>query len=393
MIWLEDEQRVMFIGSPRLKSLDEMKRMNIYMADIPLFDVTREIVLLYEQRNAEIGITQKLDLTMAELTRTSLALEVEKRKTEQLLHQMLPPKVAMQLKNGDIVEAETFQQATIMFSDIVGFTNIAATCPPETIVNMLNDMYERFDRATNSWDVYKVETIGDAYMVVGGVPELREDHSERVARFAMTIVQEAVQVPSPATGSPLQIRVGIHTGPVMAGVVGIKMPRYCLFGDTVNTASRMESHSVPGRIHLSREVFSQLVNKGFRMKKRGLIEVKGKGLLTTYFLVGDGHINVTEPEDKFMSFPVLTNDEQETTEPVASYVTKLSEEGSTDSGHCLDSQEKRKHVRSQHEAPDRRAMPISPRVVKPNYTFLSSASNQLQPTSTEKVRSSYCSVL
>lgn len=151
----------------------------------------------------------------------------------------------------------------------------------------------------------------------------------------------------------------------------------------------------PRELHL--QIFlcvcSQLVNKGFRMKKRGLIEVKGKGLLTTYFLVGDGHINVTEPEDKFMSFPVLTNDEQETTEPVASYVTKLSEEGSIDSGHCLDSQEKRKHVRSQHEAPDRRAMPISPRVVKPNYTFLSSASNQVQPTSTEKVRSSYCSVL
>ncbi|XP_070193833.1 uncharacterized protein [Littorina saxatilis] len=305
MMWLEDGDRMMFIGSPNLKSLKEMKEIDIYMSDIPLFDVTREIVLLYEQRNAEIGITQKLDQTTAELKHISEALEAERQKTEQLLHQMLPPKVAMQLKNGNLVEAETFQTATIMFSDVVSFTSIAAACPPESIVNMLNDMYEHFDNATTRWDVYKVETIGDAYMVVGGVPERSADHAQRVARFAIDIVGQAAQVPSPATGQPLQIRAGMHTGPMMAGVVGIKMPRYCLFGDTVNTASRMESHGMPGRIHVSPQTMMCLRNSGFHFKRRGTIEVKGKGDMTTFFLVGDSDVTVLEPDDEFTSLPLL----------------------------------------------------------------------------------------
>ncbi|KAK7488571.1 hypothetical protein BaRGS_00020188, partial [Batillaria attramentaria] len=309
MLWLEDQQQMMYIGSPLIKSLKEMKEMDVYMADIPLFDVTREIVLLYEQRNAEIGITRQLDLTTAELQRTSKALDQERRKTEELLHEMLPPRVAKALMNGEKVEAETFKRATIMFSDVVTFTNIAAACPPEKIVDMLNDMYERFDTATTRWNVYKVETIGDAYMVVSGVPERTKDHAQKVARFAMDIVGQAAQVPSPATGKPLQIRVGIHTGPVMAGVVGIKMPRYCLFGDTVNTASRMESHGVPGRIHLSPAAFRSLRNIGFTFKRRGEMEIKGKGKMVTHFLIGDGENEVHEPEDSFSSYPLLTDAE------------------------------------------------------------------------------------
>ncbi|KAL8560982.1 hypothetical protein ACOMHN_061196 [Nucella lapillus] len=155
MLWLEGERRLLFMGSPSLKSLKEMRDTDLHMADIPLFDVTREIVLLYQQRNAEIGITQMLDQTTAELKRTWRALEEERQKTEQLLNQMLPPRVARQLKLGLGVEAETFQTATVQFSDVVSFTSIAAICPPENIVDMLNDMYERFDNATTKWNVYK----------------------------------------------------------------------------------------------------------------------------------------------------------------------------------------------------------------------------------------------
>ncbi|CAG5127184.1 unnamed protein product [Candidula unifasciata] len=305
MIWLADSKLMIFIGSPRLTSLKEMKRMNVFMADIPLYDVTREMVLLYQQRNAEIDITKKLDETTAELKRTSRELELEKQKTERLLYQMLPEKVANQLKNGQKVEAEKFDRVTILFSDIVTFTNIAAACSPLDVVNMLNDMYHRFDLKTSEHGVYKVETIGDAYMVVCGVPEKTAVHAQPVADFALDMVEQASCVMSPATGKPLQIRVGIHTGPVVAGVVGVKMPRYCLFGDTVNTASRMESHGMPGRIHLSPTTYKALSGQGYLCKCRGVTNIKGKGNMKTYFLIGNRHHVISEPDDEYIDLEVF----------------------------------------------------------------------------------------
>ncbi|XP_025108472.1 guanylate cyclase soluble subunit beta-2-like isoform X2 [Pomacea canaliculata] len=390
MMWLEDLNRMMYIGSPLITSLKEMKEMDLCMADIPLFDVTREIILLYEQRAAEIGITRTLDLTTAELKRTSKALEQERRKTEQLLHQMLPPKVAGKLKNGEKVDAETFQRATIMFSDVVTFTNIAAACPPEKIVNMLNDMYLRFDNATTRWDVYKVETIGDAYMVVSGVPERTKDHAQRVARFAIDIVGEAAQVTSPATGKPLQIRVGIHTGPVMAGVVGVKMPRYCLFGDTVNTASRMESHGIPGRIHLSPATFRSLKNIGFTFKRRGEVDIKGKGRMVTHFLISDGERDVLEPSDSFTGHPVLTDSDLILDDTGDLYPDDDVEEGdhkhpreSGDGSEIqLDEAAKQStHLNGSgsglHESAENAGNGSQVRMVKPDYSFLADSTDLL----------------
>ncbi|XP_035824043.1 guanylate cyclase soluble subunit beta-2-like [Aplysia californica] len=306
MMWLAESDLMIFIGSPRLTSLKAMKRLNVYMADIPLYDVTREMVLLYQQRNAEIDITRKLDETTAELKRTSRMLELEKQKTDRLLYQMLPEKVANQLKNGQKVEAEKYDRVTVLFSDIVTFTNIAAACSPLEVVNMLNDLYNCFDRLTNTHGVYKVETIGDAYMVVSGVPDATELHAQRVANFSLAIVEQAKCVTSPATGKPLQIRVGIHTGPVVAGVVGLKMPRYCLFGDTVNTASRMESHGVPGRIHVSAATFKWLEGHGYMFRARPEVNIKGKGIMQTYFLVASKQQKISEPRDQFFLEPYAT---------------------------------------------------------------------------------------
>ncbi|KAK0063209.1 guanylate cyclase soluble subunit beta-2, partial [Biomphalaria pfeifferi] len=311
MIWISDTQNMIFIGSPRLTSLNELMEMNVYLADIPLYDVTRELVLLNQQRIAEIDIAKRLDETTAELKKTSQALEVEKCKTETLLHQMLPRKVANALTHGQKVEAEKFDQVTILFSDIVTFTNIAAACSPMDIVNMLNDMYQRFDQRTSQHNVYKVETIGDAYMIVSGVPEQTTIHAQPVANFALDMVEDAGLVKSPATGLPLQIRVGIHTGPVVAGVVGVKMPRYCLFGDTVNTASRMESHGVPGRIHLSPSAYEALKGWGYAFKQRGEMEVKGKGKMSTYFLCGHLQRRLKELEDEYSHLEIhQDNNEQ-----------------------------------------------------------------------------------
>ncbi|XP_061490439.1 guanylate cyclase soluble subunit beta-2-like isoform X2 [Rhineura floridana] len=192
-----------------------------------------------------------------------------------------------------------FKECTILFSDVVTFTNICAQCEPIQIVLMLNAMYLRFDRLTTVHDVYKVETIGDAYMVVGGVPVPVSTHAERVANFALGMIIAAKDIKNPVSGNPIQIRVGIHTGPVLAGVVGEKMPRYCLFGDTVNIASRMESHGVPSKIHLSASVHQCLKDKNFEMMERGEIDVKGKGKMHTYFLVR----NTMATEDEVLGRP------------------------------------------------------------------------------------------
>ncbi|XP_054600667.1 atrial natriuretic peptide receptor 2 isoform X2 [Nothobranchius furzeri] len=181
--------------------------------------------------------------------RTQAYLE-EKRKAENLLYQILPHSVAEQLKRGETVQAEAFDSVTIYFSDIVGFTSLSAESTPLQVVTLLNDLYTCFDAIIDNFDVYKVETIGDAYMVVSGLP--------------------------------------VRNGPVCAGVVGLKMPRYCLFGDTVNTASRMESNGEALKIHVSSATKEVLDEFGyFDLQLRGDVEMKGKGKMRTYWLLGE----------------------------------------------------------------------------------------------------------
>ncbi|XP_044039400.1 retinal guanylyl cyclase 2 isoform X2 [Siniperca chuatsi] len=217
-------------------------------------------------------------------------LEIEKQKTEKLLTQMLPPSVAEALKVGGTVEPEHFDNVSLYFSDIVGFTTISAHSEPIEVVDLLNDLYTVFDAIIGNHDVYKVETIGDAYMVASGVPVPNDNrHAAEIANMALDILS--------AVGTfkmrhmpdvPVRIRIGLHTGPCVAGVVGLTMPRYCLFGDTVNTASRMESSGLPYRIHVHQSTVKVLrdLNLGYKLELRGKTEVKGKGVEETFWLVG-----------------------------------------------------------------------------------------------------------
>ncbi|NXU65494.1 GCYB2 cyclase, partial [Horornis vulcanius] len=299
MMWMESLQCMLYLCSPLLRTLHELEERQMHIADIAPHDVTRDLILLNQQRLAEMELSNQLERKKEELRILSKHLEEEKKKTEALLYAMLPQHVANQLKEGKRVEAGEFKECTILFSDVVTFTNICAQCEPIQIVLMLNSMYLRFDRLTTVHDVYKVETIGDAYMVVGGVPVPVPTHAERVANFALGMIMAAKGVQNPVSGNPIQIRVGIHTGPVLAGVVGEKMPRYCLFGDTVNIASRMESHGVPSKIHLSSSAYQCLKYKNFEITERGEIEVKGKGKMHTYFLIR----NKSATENEIMGRP------------------------------------------------------------------------------------------
>ncbi|CAL8290820.1 unnamed protein product [Lota lota] len=284
MMWMPSLACMLYLCSPKLRSLQELEERGLHLADIAPHDATRDLILLNQQRLAEMELSNQLERKKEELRILSHHLAAEKKKTETLLYAMLPQHVANQLREGRKVEAGEFEVCTVLFSDVVTFTNICSACEPIHIVHMLNSMYSRFDRLTSIHDVYKVETIGDAYMVVGGVPVATASHAHRVANFALGMRLAAREVINPVSGEPIQIRVGLHTGPVLAGVVGDKMPRYCLFGDTVNTASRMESHGLPDHIHLSPSAYTVLRDQGFDIQERGKIEVKGKGLMTTYFL-------------------------------------------------------------------------------------------------------------
>ncbi|EGI59709.1 Retinal guanylyl cyclase 2 [Acromyrmex echinatior] len=215
-------------------------------------------------------------------------LDMEKKKTEQLLNRMLPSSVAEKLKLGMPVDPEEFREVTIYFSDIVGFTTISARSTPFQVVDLLNDLYTCFDDTINAYTVYKVETIGDAYMVVGGCPVRIPDHATQIATMALDLLHQSGKFKlKHLPDTPLRLRIGLHTGPCCAGVVGLTMPRYCLFGDTVNTASRMESTGAPWRIHLSQATRDRLTQVGgYHIEYRGPTDVKGKGKMPTYWLLG-----------------------------------------------------------------------------------------------------------
>ncbi|OQV22806.1 GPI ethanolamine phosphate transferase 1 [Hypsibius exemplaris] len=233
-----------------------------------------------------------LEEKVAERTRE---LERLTKNMESLLHSMLPPSIADRLAKGLTVEPEFYESSTLFFSDIVGFTSIASASAPLDIVTLLNDLYSAFDGVIRGFDVYKVETIGDAYMCISGLPHRNgDDHANQIATMALDMLFTVTTIPiRHMPERKLQIRIGAHTGAVMAGVVGITMPRYCLFGDTVNTASRMESSSLPMRIQISDDTRSLLAKLNvYSMVFRGDSIIKGKGAMKTYWLVGkEGYVN------------------------------------------------------------------------------------------------------
>ncbi|CAB1415229.1 unnamed protein product [Pleuronectes platessa] len=227
--------------------------------------------------------------------------KAERDRADRLNFMLLPGPVVRSLKETGRVEPELFEEVTVYFSDIVGFTTLCHYSTPMEVVDMLNDIYKNFDSILDHHDVYKVETIGDAYMVASGLPKRNGDrHAVDIAHMALDILSfvgtfELQHLP----GIPLWIRIGVHSGPCAAGVVGNKMPRYCLFGDTVNTASRMESTGLPLRIHVSYSTISilQRTDCEFQYEQRGETYLKGKGKEMTYWLTGvtGGKYNLPTP--------------------------------------------------------------------------------------------------
>ena len=225
--------------------------------------------------------------TVQDITERKLAeeaLRYQQEQSELLLLNILPKLIAERLKGDESTIADSFAEVTVLFADIVGFTELSADTPPTKLVELLNEIFSAFDLLAEKHGLEKIKTIGDAYMVVGGLPTPRADHAEAIAAMALDM-QNAIAHFNRKNDKTFSIRIGINTGPVVAGVIGIKKFIYDLWGDTVNTASRMESHGIPGEIQVTDATY-ELLKSQYQFQERGVIQVKGKGNMTTYLLIG-----------------------------------------------------------------------------------------------------------
>lgn len=250
MIYIVESSAILFLGSPCVDRLEDFTGRGLYLSDIPIHNALRDVVLIGEQARAQDGLKKRLGKLKATLEHAHQALEEEKKRTVDLLCSIFPSEVAQQLWQGQIVQAKKFSEVTMLFSDIVGFTAICSQCSPLQVITMLNALYTRFDQQCGELDVYKVETIGDAYCVAGGLHRESDTHAVQIALMALKMMELSNEVMSPH-GEPIKMRIGLHSGSVFAGVVGVKMPRYCLFGNNVTLANKFESCSVPRKINVS----------------------------------------------------------------------------------------------------------------------------------------------
>jgi class 3 adenylate cyclase len=289
--------KVMFVLCPDVRNVGELNRMGLTMSDLPLISCQRDTVFLGEY------ITQEVDKAH-ELDKLSKKLQHEKSlstASTTLLYNMLPKQVADDLRDGKTTEPKHYENVTLFFSDIQGFTNICDQVDPWAVIDLLNQLYTVMDHLASHFNLYKVETIGDAYMCCSGLPVPDKHHAELIANFAIAVVEAVKLVKSPVDGSPIQLRVGIHTGSCTAGVVGTLTPHFCLFGDMVNTTARHESTSEAGKVQCSSVLFGRLQHFSekedvqHRFTPRGLVDMKGKGNAYTYWLEGgteqNPHVN------------------------------------------------------------------------------------------------------
>ncbi len=213
-----------------------------------------------------------------------LVIEKERERAEALLSNTLPAAIIERLKAGEVRPVDAYSEVTVVFADLVGFTKAAASLSPRQLVDRLDDLFSEFDGIADHYGLEKIKTIGDEYMIVAGVPDFREDHAATAASLALDMLA-TVKMRQEHSSDAFEVRIGMHTGPVVAGIIGERQLHYDVWGDTVNIASRMQSHGVPGQIQVS-DTTQRRLSEAFNLEPRGELDLKGRGTMKTYLLTG-----------------------------------------------------------------------------------------------------------
>ncbi|CAH8569100.1 unnamed protein product [Schistosoma margrebowiei] len=302
MKYMSEWDAIVFLGTPIMRDVDSMLELGLYLNDLSMHDSSRDMVLAGEQQSAELKLALEQENEKSKRLEESLRrLDEEMRRTDELLYQMIPRSVAERLRAGEaaVDTCETFDNVTLLLSDVVGFTTICSGLAPLEVVSLLNKLYSVFDGLTEKHKVYKVETIGDAYMIASGCPSRTDYHAPFIAEMALDMVESVQTVKDESKEPPESLR--IRVGPAVAGVVGVKMPRYCLFGSTVTTSELMEQTSSPQRIQVSVKAYENLLKYGvYDLTEKGRVELKDGGTILTYWLNGRSNSSDDEKTTKFL---------------------------------------------------------------------------------------------
>merc|ERR1712227_272433 len=270
MVYMQDWEQMLFLACPIMKDLQNLVWSGLFVNDLSMHDYSRDIMLATTQEKIQL----KMLLSAAEAKADKLEAQQKKlnevmKKSDDLISQMLPKQVADELAKGktNAEICKAYECVTMLFSDIVTFTVICSKLKPIQVVQLLNNMYTLFDFLCDQNAVYKVETIGDAYLIVAGCPVKAANHALKICDMAFDMMDGISMLKDPSNGEPIHMRIGCHSGPVVAGVVGLKMPRYCLFGINVGLTEKFESNSKPDKIHISETTIEHLSSQ-YKLEER-----------------------------------------------------------------------------------------------------------------------------
>ncbi|KAK4882896.1 hypothetical protein RN001_006215 [Aquatica leii] len=282
---IEDIDIIIFLCSPIINDIDELPELGIYLNDLNQHGLSKEMVFSGWQHNSKLEVLfDEAEFKSDELEKNYALLDKWKQRSDELLYSMIPKSVADRMRSGNspLSTCETFENLSILFCELLDLQS-STVQEAITVVDCMNSIFSCFDALMDRFKVYKVETVGCIYMVAGGAPERTDSHAQRVADLGISMIEEVAKLKF-KDRKKVEIKIGIHSGSAVAGVVGIKVPRYCFFGDTINTASRMQSTSTPGNINISMYTKKLLPESLYNFESRGLVKVKGKGEMETFFL-------------------------------------------------------------------------------------------------------------
>ncbi|XP_043279347.1 soluble guanylate cyclase 89Da-like isoform X2 [Venturia canescens] len=330
MRYIEDIKAIVFLCCPLINSLDELPNMGLYLDDLNPHGMSREMVLAGWQHCGRLEMMfERAEQRSEELELSYALLDRWKNKTDELLYSMIPKTVADRLRAGatPMSTCETFESMSVLFCELCDF-DYSTIEGAMDIVSSMNAVFSCFDSLMDKFNVYKVETVGRVYMAASGAPDRTQDHAKNIADVSLELIRCVRSLKSPS-GIDIQIRIGIHSGPAVAGVVGIKVPRYCFFGDTVNTASRMQTTSLPGKVQISMDTKALLPSHSHRTESRGEVWVKGKGNMETFWLYEKGEMDISADESK------KTSSENDTRRDEEIDIDESAKSHSTSTGNVL----------------------------------------------------------